>query len=148
MDKVMDMRGTQVAQSVKPLSLGFGSGHDLVVHGIEPQVRLCTDSMEPAWDSLSLSLCPSPLVLSLSQKYINIFYKVMAVNKMIIQMLSSKYLFSVKSEKFEAHPCAARQPGWEPSCRLGHLQALRHWASYLTSLYFSCIVQTGTILLG
>ena len=28
-------------------------------HRIEPQVRLYTHTVEPAWDSLSLSLCPS-----------------------------------------------------------------------------------------
>ena len=45
-----------MAQSVKHPSLGFGSGHDLMVRETEPHVRLCIDSMEPAWDSLSLSL--------------------------------------------------------------------------------------------
>ena len=66
-------RGTWVAQSVKPLTLGFSSGHDLMVCEIEPRVRLCADSTEPAWDSLSPSLSvPSWLVcacsLSLSLK--------------------------------------------------------------------------------
>ena len=54
---------TRVAQSVKHLTLHFSSGHELTVHGLEPNVRLCTDSTEPALDSLSLplplSLCPS-----------------------------------------------------------------------------------------
>ena len=45
------MRG----KSVKCLTLDFGSGHDLTVHGAEPHVGLCTDSEEPAWDSCSLS---------------------------------------------------------------------------------------------
>ena len=51
------MRGNWVAQSVKHLTLGFGSGHDLMVHEFEP----CTISAGLAWDSLfpSLSLCPS-----------------------------------------------------------------------------------------
>ena len=50
-----------MAQSVKCLTLDFGTGHDL-----EPCVVLCTDSTEPAWDSLSPSLsAPSPLALSL-----------------------------------------------------------------------------------
>ena len=45
----------------------FGSGHDLTVCGFEPQVRLCADSVEPAWDSLFLPLsAPTPLALSLS----------------------------------------------------------------------------------
>ena len=54
--------GPWVAQSVEPLTLGFGSGHDLTVHGFEPRISLHTDSAEPAWDSLSpnLALCPSP----------------------------------------------------------------------------------------
>ena len=47
---------TWVAQSVEYLMLDFGSDHDLTVHGIEPCVRFCTDSVEPAWDSLSPSL--------------------------------------------------------------------------------------------
>ena len=56
-----------VAQSVKHLTLGFSSRHDLTVCGFEPHIRLCADSTEPAWDSVSLSLCPSPaLSLSLS----------------------------------------------------------------------------------
>ena len=50
-----------MAQSVQCQTLDFGSGHDLTVHEAEPHVELCTDSTEPAWDSLSLplSLCPS-----------------------------------------------------------------------------------------
>ena len=66
--------GAWRAQSVKHPTLDFGSGHDLRVNGIDPCVRLCTDSMEPAWDSLSLlSLYPTPahtyfLSLSISQK--------------------------------------------------------------------------------
>ena len=42
--------GAWVAQSVGQLTLDFGSGHDLTVRRIEPQVGLCTDSAEPAWD--------------------------------------------------------------------------------------------------
>ena len=54
--------GTRVAQSVKHPTLGFGSGHDLPVRGIEPPVGLCPGSVEPAWDfpSLFLCLCPCP----------------------------------------------------------------------------------------
>ena len=61
-----------MAQSVKCLTLDFCSGHDLSVCGIEPYTGLCTDSAEPALDSLSppslplsFSLCPPPLVLLL-----------------------------------------------------------------------------------
>ena len=65
----------QGAQSVKCPTLDFSSGHDLTVCEIEPCVGLCTDSMEPVWDSLSPSLCPSPTHthgLPLSQNEINI----------------------------------------------------------------------------
>ena len=57
--------GAWVAQSVRHLALDFGSGHDLMVHEIEPQVR-------SAWDSLSTSL-PAPPLLS-SSKYIDSKY--------------------------------------------------------------------------
>ena len=47
--------------SVSSVTLGFGSDHDLAVCVFEPWVRFCADSAEPAWDSLSLFLCPSPI---------------------------------------------------------------------------------------
>ena len=56
-------RGTWVAQSVKCLTVDFCSGHDLMVRKIEAHVGLCTDSVEPAWDSLS---APPSLTRSLS----------------------------------------------------------------------------------
>ena len=52
-----DEYGRWVAQSVKHPTLDLGSGHDVVVCGIEPHVGPCTDSVGPAWDPLSL---PSP----------------------------------------------------------------------------------------
>ena len=45
-----------MAQLVKHLTLDFGSGRDLMVHGIEPRAGLCAYSVEPAWDSLSVPL--------------------------------------------------------------------------------------------
>ena len=45
-----------MAQSVDRPTPDFNSGHDLTVHGIEPGVGLCADSVEPALDSLSPSL--------------------------------------------------------------------------------------------
>ena len=55
-----------MAQSVKPRTLGgFGSRRDLTVDEFQPCVRLGTDSVEPAGDSLSYSLCPS-LILTVS----------------------------------------------------------------------------------
>ena len=62
-------RGAWVAQSVKRPTLGFGSGRDLTVRGIEPHVGLCADIAEPAWEPL-LSLFAPPrrvCVLCLSQ---------------------------------------------------------------------------------
>ena len=55
------LRGAWVAQSVKHLTLDFGSGHDLKFHETKLHVWLWADSMELAWDSLSL-----PLSLSLT----------------------------------------------------------------------------------
>ena len=48
-------RGTWGAQSVECLALDFGSGHDLVVRGLEPHLGLYAGSAEPAWDPPSLS---------------------------------------------------------------------------------------------
>ena len=43
-----------MAHSVNHPTLDFrGSGHDLTVCEVEPHVRLCADSAELAWDSLS-----------------------------------------------------------------------------------------------
>ena len=50
---------------VKYPTLGFGSGHDLMVGEIKPRVGLHTDSTEPAWDSLPLSSAPPLFTLSL-----------------------------------------------------------------------------------
>ena len=49
-----------MAQLVKHLTLDLSSGRDLLVRGFEPCVGLCADSAEPAWDSASPSICPSP----------------------------------------------------------------------------------------
>ena len=60
-------RGVWVAQWVKHPTLDIGSHHDLRVCGFEPHVQLCSDIMEHAWDSLSLS-SPPPFTHSLSFK--------------------------------------------------------------------------------
>ena len=55
---------------VERLTFDFCLGHDLMVREVEPRVRLCTDSVELAWDSLSPSLSVPPLLacsLSLSE---------------------------------------------------------------------------------
>ena len=55
--------GHLVAQSVRPLTLDFGSRHDLMVCGIKPLIGLCTDSIEPPWDSLPPLLSAPPLLM-------------------------------------------------------------------------------------
>ena len=58
-----------MAQSVERLTLDFSSGHNFMVRGIEPCVRLYADSVEPPWDTLSLSLSLSaPPLLTLCFK--------------------------------------------------------------------------------
>ena len=59
-----------MVRSVIRQTLDFGSGHDLTVHETEANVRLCTDMVESAWDSLSLFLSlllPLPCLRSPSQ---------------------------------------------------------------------------------
>ena len=56
-----------MAQSVRRPTLGFGSGHNLTVRGIEALVGLCTDRVEPAWDSLYFLSAPPPLTRVLFQ---------------------------------------------------------------------------------
>ena len=68
------MGGTWVAHFVKCPTLDFGLGHELMVQGIEPCIRLCVDSMGPAWDSLSSLFLPLPHSHSLSLKIINTFF--------------------------------------------------------------------------
>ena len=62
LQEIWKNRGTWAAQSFERLTLGFSSGHDLTVHEFKPRIGLCTDSVEPAWDSLSLPLPPPPLL--------------------------------------------------------------------------------------
>ena len=63
-------RGTQEAQLVECVILDFGSGRDLMVREFDSYVGLCTDSTEPAWESLSLPLhtCVRLLGISVSLK--------------------------------------------------------------------------------
>ena len=72
------IRDAWVAQSDKHQTPDFDSGHDLVAHEIKPRVGLCTDSAEPAWDSLSLTLlclCTSSLSHSLALSLSNENFK-------------------------------------------------------------------------
>ena len=54
------MKGAWVAQSVKPMTLDFGSSHDLTVREFKPHIGLRADSHEPALDPLSSSLSVLP----------------------------------------------------------------------------------------
>ena len=51
-----------MTQSIEHLTLGFHSGHDLMICGTEPRIGLQADSVEPAWDFLSFSLSAPPLL--------------------------------------------------------------------------------------
>ena len=51
--------GAWVAQSVKHLTLGFSSGHDLMVHGIKPHIGL----YEEVWIPLGILSLPLSLPL-------------------------------------------------------------------------------------
>ena len=59
--------GTWVAQLVKRPAPDFDLGHDLMVHALESHVGLHADSVEDAWDPLSLPL-PHSRCLSLFLK--------------------------------------------------------------------------------
>ena len=56
MVKSVGSGGTQVAQSIERPIMGFSSGHDLMVCEFKHLNGLCTDNVEPAWDSLSFPL--------------------------------------------------------------------------------------------
>ena len=49
-----------MTQLVKRLTLDSASGHDLMVHEIEPHIGLWAEGVEPAWDSLSHSFSAPP----------------------------------------------------------------------------------------
>ena len=51
-----------MVQPGEHLTLGFGSAHDLMVHGFKPHGRLYADSVEPTWDSPP-SLSAPPLLV-------------------------------------------------------------------------------------
>ena len=68
----IEIRGAWVAQLVKSPTLDFDSGHELMVCEFKLRIGLCADSVETAWDSLSLPpslplLCALSFSLSLSQ---------------------------------------------------------------------------------
>ena len=59
--------GTWVAHLAELLTLDFDSDHDFMVCGIEPDAVLCTDSVEPTWDSLSPPLSAPPVLTVFSR---------------------------------------------------------------------------------
>ena len=61
--KIKGGGGAWVALFIECLTFDFGPGHDLAVHGFKPHISLHADSKEPAFDSVSLSLCPAPVSL-------------------------------------------------------------------------------------
>ena len=67
--KMLSIWGAWVAQLVKHPTLDFGSGGGLMGSWDwgPCHLELYTDSAEPAWDSLFLSLCLSPPTLSFSK---------------------------------------------------------------------------------
>ena len=46
--KVFSPWGDRAAQSLKHLTLGFSSGHDLMVRMFKPHIGLCAEGMETA----------------------------------------------------------------------------------------------------
>ena len=74
-----------MAQSVKHVNLDFRSGHNLMVHEFEPCIRLCTDDADLAQNSLSL--CPSPLMLTLKLFKKNVKERKKTVKKMMNSFL-------------------------------------------------------------
>ena len=84
------MWGALVAQSVKHPTLDFGSCHDLLVREFEPLVRLCADSEEPGWDSLSSSLSAFPSALKINKHLKN-------KNKSDVNPMRFQQNFSFKS---------------------------------------------------
>ena len=57
-------KGTWVAKSVEHPTLGFGSGHNLMVCEFEPRIGLHTDTGEPAWGLFDPPLVMLSLFLS------------------------------------------------------------------------------------
>ena len=64
-----------MAQLVKHPTLGFGSSHDLMVHGIKPHIMLCADSTEPARDSFIFFLSQFTLYFPCFRPRISSFSK-------------------------------------------------------------------------
>ena len=54
-----EREGERIPSRLHTVSAEPNIGLDLMIHETEPHVRLCADNTEPAWDSLSPSLCPS-----------------------------------------------------------------------------------------
>ena len=59
-----------MSQSIKRLTLGFSSGHNLKIHKLQPHAGLRAFGVESDFDSLPLSV-PSPSPELFLSKYIN-----------------------------------------------------------------------------
>ena len=94
-----------MAQSVKHPTLDLGSGHDLTVPEFEPCIGPLADSVEPAWDSLSLHL---PLLMfSPSLKINKLGKKVILLAESIFLSMRAVYLCVYMSLYMWAlHTCA------------------------------------------
>ena len=125
--------GAWVPRSVKHPTLGFGSGHDLTIHGFEPRVGLRADSTESAWDSLFLSFCPSSahaLFLSQNKQILNL-------RSQFKKLASHLALWLMDRVQHELHVFVS----W-----LHHSLVVWPWESFLTSLCHSFLLcEMGTI---
>ena len=70
-----------MVQSVKCLAPDLDSGHDLMVHEIEPRIGLHVDGAEHTWDSFSLCTAPPA---SLKNKYM---FKKFKIKKRVNQVM-------------------------------------------------------------
>ena len=130
--KMIKQWGAWVAQSVKCLTLGLGSGHDLMVRGFESHFGLCANSAEPAWDFLSLSLSLSPLCPSHAHSLflkINTKLNLMKTNQIdsVVNCYSRIVLCVLFADWLSGHCVWNRlflfDPGWLWGCRLPSLSS-------------------------
>ena len=78
------MSGCLVTQSVECPTLDFSSGHDLTVGEIKPPViGLCSESVQPAWDSLS----PSLSAPSHSSAHAHVYSLSLRINKLKLKKI-------------------------------------------------------------
>ena len=115
-----------MAQSVKHLTLGFCSGHDLTVPEFKPRMELLADSVEPAWDSLSLplSLCPSPTYSYLSLRINKNKLKEKKRRRVLEVLLLLKYTRETERETERSQPHAQLEFRLVGTCLMSGLGCL------------------------